>query len=96
MVQVSLEKTVVTQVTKKFPTLMEPTGFITVFTKANHWTLSRTSCIHSFHSQPIFLRPIFNITFPSTLSPKWSLPLMFIDQNFVCTSHLCHACCMSY
>jgi hypothetical protein len=30
------------------------------------------------------------------LSSAWSLPFRFPDQNFVCISHLFHACCMSH
>jgi hypothetical protein len=35
------EKLIVTQLIKKYPAFfMEPKGFITVFTKAQHWTLA--------------------------------------------------------
>jgi len=27
-------------------------------------------------------------------SAKWTLPLGFSDENFICTSNLSHACCM--
>jgi hypothetical protein len=38
--RVFLEKLKVAQVFKKFPTFIEPEGFITVFTKSRQWFLS--------------------------------------------------------
>jgi hypothetical protein len=58
--------------------------FITVFTRARHWSLSWARWIQS-----IPFHPISTIILPSTLrSSEWSLPFRFSDHNILCISHL--------
>jgi hypothetical protein len=68
-------------------------SFITVFTRASHWTLSwvRWSKFISIHPSYFFNKHCNN-TLPSTSKfSKLCLPFMFWDYNFV-LSHFCHAC----
>jgi len=53
--------------------------------------------MHPVHTcTPYFPNIHSNIILPSTLrSLKWSLPFRFSNQNFVCISHLFHACCIN-
>jgi len=44
MVRSLIEKLLVTQLAKKFPTFCVTWRFITVFTRASHWSLSCISC----------------------------------------------------
>jgi hypothetical protein len=63
-----LEKLIVTQLVKKFPTFYATQRFITVFTRAYHWSLSWARWIQSTPSHQISLRSILihsNITLPS-------------------------------
>jgi hypothetical protein len=54
---VLLEKLIVTQLVKKFPVFYETQKFITVFSRARHWSLSRTKFTQSKStSAPISLR----------------------------------------
>jgi hypothetical protein len=87
--RVLLEKLVVIQLVKKFPTFNGTWRFITVFAKARHWSLSWGRCILSTTSHR-FPNIHSNVIFPSS---HRSLPFRVSNQNFVCTSHLSCACC---
>jgi hypothetical protein len=72
----------VNQPVKKFPTFFGTRRFMTVFTKARHWTVIMR------HMNPIHtliyysFRNCFIIVLPSTLvPPKWSFLFMFSDKN---------------
>jgi hypothetical protein len=76
--------------------LSQESNFITVFTRARHWTVSRDRWIQSTSSHPISLRSIQILSFhllPG--SSEWSLPLRFSNKNTVRISHISHACYMS-
>jgi hypothetical protein len=81
----------VTQLVKKFPALYGTRRFITVVTTARHWFLSWARRIQSTYSRPFTLNSFLilpshvRLGLPSDLSP-----LKFPNQNFECTSHLCH------
>jgi len=51
---VLLEKLIVTQLVKKFPTFHEDRKFLTVFTRNRHWSAYWVRCIHSTTFQPHF------------------------------------------
>jgi hypothetical protein len=53
-----LEKPPVTQLLKNFPPFYKTRRFITVFTRALHWSLSWTRSIQSIPHHPIYLRTI--------------------------------------
>jgi hypothetical protein len=50
--KVHLEKLIVTQLVKKFPAFNGIVSFITVFTKACHWSLPWARCIQSTPTHP--------------------------------------------
>jgi len=56
--RVLLEKPIVTQLVKKFPALYGTWRFITMFTRAHHWSLSWARCIQSTPSLPISLTSV--------------------------------------
>jgi len=88
-----LEKLTVPQLVKKFHGFYETWRFITVSTKASHWPISWARSIQSTLSHPTSKRS--NLMFPSTSrSSAWPLPFRFSNHNFVCSSHLSHACYM--
>jgi hypothetical protein len=60
--------------------------FITVVTKAHHWTLSRASRIQLAPSIPISLRPTLMLSYHLRLSSQWSLTFGPPNQNPVSTS----------
>jgi hypothetical protein len=75
--RILFEKLIVTQVVKKISYFLYGTRrFITVFTKARYWTLSRASQIQFASSIPISLRPILMLSshlrlgLPSGLLPS--------------------------
>jgi hypothetical protein len=69
--RVVLEKLIVTQLVKEFNAFYETRRFITVFTRACHWSLFWARCIHFTLSHPNSLRSILILsshlrpTFPS-------------------------------
>jgi len=86
----------VTQLVGKFPTFYGTRKFNAAFTRACQRSLSRTKWIHSTTSHIISLTIHSNVIPQFTpRSSKWPLPFGFCDQNFVCISHLSHACYMS-
>jgi len=57
--------------------------------------LSQINSVHNLASS--FLKFHLNIIFTATpTSPKWSLPFRFSNQNYICISHLSHACDMPH
>jgi hypothetical protein len=85
--RILLEKLIVPQLVKNIPLSYGTRRFITVFTKARHWTLSWASRIQFAPSIPISLRSILMLSSHLRLG----LP----NQNPVNTSPLPHACHMS-
>jgi len=83
-----------TQPVKKFPAFCDTRRFITVFTRARHWSLlSQKNPVHTF--PPCFPSIYFCIIFQSTpRSSMWPRPFRFSNQNFVRIFHFSHACCM--
>jgi hypothetical protein len=64
-----LEKPPIVQLIKNFPAYYGTRRFITVFTRALHWSLSRARSIESIPSHPISLKIHFNIVHSPT---SWS------------------------
>jgi hypothetical protein len=73
---VLLEKPPVVQLLKNFSTFYVTRKFITVFTRALHWSLSRTRSVQSIRPQTIYLRSILILSthlphgLPSGLFPS--------------------------
>jgi len=89
--RVLLEKLIITQIAEKFHTFYGTQGFINVFTKACHWSLSWARQSQSTPSYSIFLRFILVLSSHLFLGlPKWSLLFRFSNQNTVAISHLFH------
>jgi hypothetical protein len=91
--RVLLENLTVSQLVEKFPTLYGTRRFITVFTRARHWSLSWARDILSTPFPPCFSKIHSNIFFLST--DWWSLHVRYSDQSFVSVSHLSYACYVS-
>jgi hypothetical protein len=74
---VLLEKLTVTQLVTKYPTFYGTWGFIIMFTRALHWSLSWAKWLHTFH--PISVRSI------PILSPHLhlGLPLGLFSSGFL-------------
>jgi len=71
---------------------MEPKPFA-MLERARSWSLSCARCIQSTVSHIHFPKIHSNFFFLSIpKSSEWSLPFGLLDQNFVCLSHLSHAC----
>jgi hypothetical protein len=71
-----LEKLLIVQLLKNFPAFYGARKFITMFTRALHWSLSWPRSIQSISSHPISLRPILilsthlRLVLPSGLFPS--------------------------
>jgi hypothetical protein len=87
--RVLLEKLIVTHLLKKFPAFYRTQMFITVFTRARHWSLSRAKYMQSKPSVPIFLRSILIL---SSDLRQWTFPLRCSNQNIGYISNLSRAC----
>jgi len=72
---VLLERPIVTQLVKKFPTFYGTPRFITVFTRVCLWPVSWATPLH-----PVFLRSILIL--------PYQLPFTFYNQNIVWVSHI--------
>jgi hypothetical protein len=75
--------------------LYEIQSFITIFTKAHHWSLTSAKWTQSTTFYPISLRSI--LTLPSDLHlglPSGLFPQMFSNQYSVHIFHLSHMCHM--
>jgi len=75
--RILLEKLTVNQPAKKFITFYGTQRFITVFTRARHWSLSYVKCAQC---TLYFLKINSNIIFPCTPTySEWSLPFGFSE-----------------
>jgi hypothetical protein len=87
---------IVTQLVKIFSAFHGTQEFITVFTWARHWSLSKAKCIQSSTSDPLSLRFILILSSHSRQVSPSSLHFRFSNQNPVCMTHLSHACYMPH
>jgi hypothetical protein len=76
---------------QEIPTFYGTHRFITVFTRAYHWSLSCTKCIQSTPSHPISLRSILILSFNLHLGfpIKILYAFLFHACYMSCTSHSC-------
>jgi hypothetical protein len=66
-----------------------------VFATTRHWSLSCAKCIQFAPTHPVSLRSILILSYNLRLGlPSGLFPFRFSDQNFLCISHLSHACYM--
>jgi len=97
--KILLEKLIVAQLVKKFPTFNGTRRFITTFTRIHHWSLSWARWIQSISSDPITLTSILILSshlclhFLSGLLPSGSLIkilyVFFISPiQATCPTHL--------
>jgi hypothetical protein len=85
-----LEKLPTVQLLKNFPIIFYGTRrFITVFTRALHWSLPSARSIQSVPSYRNLSKIYFNIAHPST---SWSLSFWLSHQYPILI--LLHSCCM--
>jgi hypothetical protein len=91
--RVLIEKLIVTRLVKKFPAFFW-NAEVHYRAHKNPPLVLIFSQMHPFHTFSPYLTKIHsNFILPSTSrSSEWSLPFKFSDQNFVCVSHLSHAC----
>jgi hypothetical protein len=93
-----LEKLPIVQLLKNFPAFYGTRTFITVFTRALHWSLSWARSIQSipYHPIPSYLsKNHFNIVhLPMPWSSQWSLSFWLSQQYPICISLLPHSCYM--
>jgi hypothetical protein len=94
-----LEKPPVVQLLKNFPTFYGARRFITVFTRALHWSLFSVRSIQSIPPHPISLRSILilfthlRLGLPSGLFPS-GFPTNILYAFLL--SHSCYMSCPSY
>jgi len=83
--RVLFQKLTVTQLVRKFPFFYGTRRrFITVFTRAYHWSLSWARCTQSTLAYPIPLRSILILSYHLRLCLRNNpLPFRSSDQNFV-------------
>jgi hypothetical protein len=95
--RVLLEKQIITQAVKEFPTFYGTRKFSTVFTRVRHWSLSWSRLIQFSSCHSYFPKIHSNIIFrPTPKSSQWFLPFRLSDPNFICIFYLSHACCMPH
>jgi hypothetical protein len=82
-----LEKLPIVQLLKNFPAFYGTRRFITAFTRALHWSLSRARSIQPIPSHHISLRPILILSW----SPQWSLSFWISHQHPICIPFLPHS-----
>jgi hypothetical protein len=64
-----------------------------MFTWACHWSLLLSQMYRSLYTSSLFMIHFNPILLSMIMSCKWSLLLMFVDQNFILISH---RSCMCY
>jgi hypothetical protein len=95
MSRVLLQKLIVALLMKRVPASYGTRTFITVFTKANHWSLFRTRLIESTLSQSISLRSVLILfshlclgRFPSGFQTKNFYPFLISPTRVTYPAHL--------
>jgi hypothetical protein len=84
----------IAQLIEKHTAIYGTWRFITVFTRAHHWSLSRNRWIQSTISHPISLRSILILSSYIRLDIHVIFSLRFSSWNFARISHISYACCM--
>jgi hypothetical protein len=83
------EKLIIVQLLKNFSGFYGTRRFITVFTRAFHWSLSSATSIQFMPSYP------FSIVRPPTFcSSQWSLSFLLSHQYSICIPLFPHSCYM--
>jgi len=85
LLRVLLEKLIVTQIVKNFPAFYGTQRFITVFTRACHWSLFSAKWIQSTHSQPISLKSILMLSLYLCLGLLRGLFPLGFPTKILCT-----------
>jgi hypothetical protein len=91
--RIILEKLLVTLLVKRFPTFYGTWRFITIFTRAHHWSISWARWIQSTPSHQISLASLLMLSPFLSRSSKLCLSFRVSYQNFVCISLPTHICC---
>jgi hypothetical protein len=94
-----LEKPPIVQLLKNFSAFYGTRKFITVFTRALHWSLSWAKSIQFIPSHPISLRFILILfTHPRLGLPSGLFPSGFPSISYMHSSspHSCHVPCLSH
>ena len=78
---VLLERLIVPQPVLKFPRFRDPSQFITVLTKARHWTVFWARLIQS-HKHPSFLLKMYvDVLLSAVWSSEWALCFRSVTNN---------------
>jgi len=96
---VLLEKLIVAHLVKKSPACYGSQRFITVYTRACHWSIPTTRCIQSTSSNPASLRSVLILSyhlrlglpsglFPSGFTTKTLYAFLIFPIRATCPSHL--------
>jgi len=92
--RVLIEKLIVTQQVKKFPTFLEPEGSFLWSQHSGTCPYPETDASNAT-LPPYFLKIHPNIILPSIpKSSEWCLPLIFSYQNFICAELFKQAFCI--
>jgi hypothetical protein len=92
-----LEKLPIVQLLENFPAFYGTRMFITVFTRALHWSLFWARSIQSIPSHPISLRSILTLATHLRLGlPSVLFLLAFPPISYMHSSHLCYIPCPSH
>jgi hypothetical protein len=83
---------IVTHIVKKFPAFYGIRRFITVFTRARHWSLSCVSCIKSASSHSVSPTSILILSSHLRLGLPSGIFLQIFRTIFVCISYLSYVC----
>jgi hypothetical protein len=87
-----LEEPPILQLLKNFPALYGTRRFITMFTRAPHWSLSWATSIQYITIPSYTLKIHFDIVHPSlTWSPQWSLSFWLSHQYLICVPFRLHS-----
>jgi hypothetical protein len=88
-----LKKLTIAHLGNKFSIFCETLKFITIFTRARHWTLPWIRLIQSKSSTPCFLKIHLNIYLPIwTWGSQIVLSLQVYQLNHACIAQPSHAC----